>query len=58
MKGKLTKKEQIVMKKTHRDIGWLLAPPPTPEIMNHEPWRKGGEAGEDEVENSRMESTV
>ena len=25
MKGKLTKKEQMMMKKTHRDIGWLLA---------------------------------
>ena len=35
MKGKLTKKEQRVMKKTHMDIGWLLASPPTPEIMNH-----------------------
>ena len=34
MRGKLTKKEQLMMKKTHRDIGWLLSPPP--EVRNHE----------------------
>ena len=32
----MTKKEQLKMKKTHRDIGWLLAPPPPPEVTNHE----------------------
>ena len=24
------------MKKKHRDIAWLLAPPPTEETVNHE----------------------
>ena len=36
MKGKLTKKEQLMIKKTHMDIGWLLAPPPPPEFREHE----------------------
>ena len=63
MKGKRTKKEQMVMKKTHRDKGWLLAPPPTPEIMNHERVIEreveivdGEKDGEDEVKNSRVKS--
>ena len=29
--GKLTKKEQKMMKKTHKDIGWMLSPPTLPE---------------------------
>ena len=24
------------MKKTHRDIGWMLSPPPPPEVISHE----------------------
>ena len=34
--GKLTKKEQRMMKKTHKDIGWMLSPPTPPEVINHE----------------------
>ena len=36
VKGRLSKKEQVEMKKKHRDIAWLLAPPPTQETVNHE----------------------
>ena len=24
------------MKRTHKDIGWMLSPPPPPEVINHE----------------------
>ena len=34
--GKLTKKEQRQMKKTHKDIGLLLAPPKPLEVKRHE----------------------
>ena len=36
MKGKLTKKEQAKMKRTHGDIALLLAPPPPVETRNHD----------------------
>jgi hypothetical protein len=34
--GKLSKKEQKNMKKTHKDIGLLLAPPEPLEVKRHE----------------------
>ena len=36
VRGKLSKKEQKAMKRSHKDIGWLLAPPPTRETVIHE----------------------
>jgi hypothetical protein len=36
VRGKLSKKEQKAMKSSHKDIGWLLAPPPTRETVIHE----------------------
>ena len=35
-RGKLSKKEEVEMKKRHRDISWLLAPPPPQDIIIHE----------------------
>ena len=35
MRGKLSKEEQKKMKESHKDIGWMLAPP-TPEARHHE----------------------
>ena len=36
VRGKLSKKEQKAMKKSHKDIGWLLPSPPPMETVIHE----------------------
>ena len=59
VRGKLSKKEQKAMKSSHKDIGWLLAPPPTRETVIHEKaMEKETEDMEivDEEREARMES--